>query len=857
MIKLKMPIKLTHKLILLFLLISSIQVANGQVIGDYISIVSGNWTASSTWGVVTGTGPLTWSAAPGQPAAGNNVFVRSGHTVIIPVSGSYFCTNLTVESAGKLYTNNSVAGNNTYINVSGNITCNGTIGNSPLLDNISFNIESASCLISGTGVFDACRLRKNGSAVLTTNLTISMNLNLWFAAASTTQLYNNSANGIFNMTISAGATVSLLASGPTTGHCSIDGLNGILNTSGSVVDAGGTFTINGTLNISGILYFSNNNSNSATYKCNWVINGLVRASEISAGASTNILSGSSMTINAGGKLEITGTNAWSALSPLNNTFTFALLSTVEYSAAGNQVVRVASEFRTVATSNEYYGNLIMSTSGIKSLNVAAPILRVKNDLTISGTAVFNPNAATSNIYVGGSWFNYNQSGFTEAGSVVWFDNSAGVAGSQFINCPGGEVFITLRQFNPNNLLVLNCPVTTNAFGLGANFGHLDLNSFPLTINNTLTSGITGGGSSRYIISEKTDNSSKVIWKIGTGVSSPTGYIIPFGVPTPPSYIPVTIVKTNATSIGDISISTYGTPTDNLPWPSTPTNVTNLQAFIGANNTPDNRSWCVDRFWQVDATGTATLDSVKFSYRTSELPASDPVQANMKAQFWAGAFGYWNLNQYGVASVVTPGGNIVSVPNFNIFNTAWTLSSIASPLPIDLLYFGATKKEKSVELDWSTATEINNELFVLERSIDGKEFYQIGTVIGAGNSTQQLNYTFSDSEPVIGISYYRLKQIDFDGKYSYSKTVAINFNSSIQDVVIFPNPASKIVYITAKDLSNSNIVISDVAGRILKTEKISDSKLSVYPIEIHDLLPGIYQLQVVRNFEQETVRLVIN
>lgn len=234
-------------------------------------------------GVVTGTGPLTWSAAPGQPAAGNNVFVRSGHTVIIPVSGSYFCTNLTVESAGKLYTNNSVAGNNTYINVSGNITCNGTIGNSPLLDNISFNIESASCLISGTGVFDACRLRKNGSAVLTTNLTISMNLNLWFAAASTTQLYNNSANGIFNMTISAGATVSLLASGPTTGHCSIDGLNGILNTSGSVVDAGGTFTINGTLNISGILYFSNNNSNSATYKCNWVINGLVRASEISAG----------------------------------------------------------------------------------------------------------------------------------------------------------------------------------------------------------------------------------------------------------------------------------------------------------------------------------------------------------------------------------------------------------------------------------------------------------------------------------------------------------------------------------------------------------------------------------------------
>ncbi len=847
--KISMSIKRNFFLFILFVFFNS--GSKGQAIGDFISIASGNWTSSSTWGIVSGTGPITWTPSGGGPAAGNNVFVRSGHVVFIPVGGLYYCTNLTVEPTGQLYTANSIPGNNTYITVSGNILCNGQIGNAPTFDNICFNIEGANCTISGAGIFDACRLRKNTAApVITTNLTISININLWFAASSTTQLYNNATNGIFNVTISAGATVSLLASGPSTGHVSIDGVSGA-----DPFDKGGTFTINGTLIVSGIMYFSNNNSTNAAYKCNWIVNGLLQVAEISAGASANAVSGSSLVVNSGGELEITGINAWSALAATNNTFNFASGSTEEYSATGNQLVRVSSEFGLATALNNQYGHLILSNSGNKTTTLTN--LYVKNDLTISGSAVFIPFATSIN-WVGGNWYNYNQAGFTEGATTIRFNNLASIG--QSINCPGGEVFYNLSQVSPANILTFNCPVTAiNNVSFGALNGHIDLNSNSLTINNTSNTGISGGGINRYIISEKTDNSSRVIWKIGSAVSL-TAYIIPFGVlpASAANYIPVSIFKTSATALGDISIATYGTPADNQPWPTTPTAVANLQAYNGIYNTPDNRSWCVDRFWQVNATGIGAIDSLKFTYRTVELPTSDPTPGNMRAQFWAGAFGYWNLTQYGVAYVsASPVVNTVSVPNFNIYNTAWTLSSLTSPLPIELLYFDAEKKENSVLLSWSTATEINNQLFVLERSTNGKDFHSIGNVPGAGNSTQQLNYEFYDKAPIKGVSYYRIKQIDFDGEYSYSQTVAINFDGEQEQFVVFPNPATSLLYITKKDLSNSEINISDMTGRILQTEKIVGVEQNIYPIVIERLLPGVYTIELVRNSKRETMRFVKN
>jgi hypothetical protein len=112
-----------------------------------------------------------------------------------------------------------------------------------------------------------------------------------------------------------------------------------------------------------------------------------------------------------------------------------------------------------------------------------------------------------------------------------------------------------------------------------------------------------------------------------------------------------------------------------------------------------------------------------------------------------------------------------------------------PLPIELLYFNATPVKDAVLLTWTTASETNNDYFVVERSSDALNFHSIGTVRGAGNSIQLLNYRMYDREGLGGIIYYRLKQVDYDGKFAYSKIIPVRFefNSSFS---VYPNLVSQ-------------------------------------------------------------------
>ncbi|MBK9423627.1 MAG: hypothetical protein IPN54_05800 [Bacteroidetes bacterium] len=88
--------------------------------------------------------------------------------------------------------------------------------------------------------------------------------------------------------------------------------------------------------------------------------------------------------------------------------------------------------------------------------------------------------------------------------------------------------------------------------------------------------------------------------------------------------------------------------------------------------------------------------------------------------------------------------------------------LATPLPVELLYFNAFKYNEQVKVEWVTATEINNDYYIVERSSDGTDFEMVEVVPGAGNSNFLINYFIFDKDPFSGKSYYRLKQVDFDG-----------------------------------------------------------------------------------------------
>jgi hypothetical protein len=148
--------------------------------------------------------------------------------------------------------------------------------------------------------------------------------------------------------------------------------------------------------------------------------------------------------------------------------------------------------------------------------------------------------------------------------------------------------------------------------------------------------------------------------------------------------------------------------------------------------------------------------------------------------------------------IVPGGgggssNLISIAGVDV----WTAGSgtLNGPqvlgtgtLPIELINFSATPNNNNVVLDWSTATEINNNYFNIERSTDAINFTVINKINGAGNSTQIINYSAIDNAPLDGILYYRLKQTDFNGNYKFSNIVDVSFiNQNEFSFEIFPNP----------------------------------------------------------------------
>ena len=117
------------------------------------------------------------------------------------------------------------------------------------------------------------------------------------------------------------------------------------------------------------------------------------------------------------------------------------------------------------------------------------------------------------------------------------------------------------------------------------------------------------------------------------------------------------------------------------------------------------------------------------------------------------------------------------------------------LPIELLFFDAKIKDDKVKITWETASEINNDFFTVERSADAVNFVAISDIESAHNSNSIVKYMIFDSDPLKGISYYRLKQTDFDGKYTYSYIVAVNFTKN--EFFVSPNPVFSNDYINIK------------------------------------------------------------
>jgi Beta-propeller repeat len=146
-------------------------------------------------------------------------------------------------------------------------------------------------------------------------------------------------------------------------------------------------------------------------------------------------------------------------------------------------------------------------------------------------------------------------------------------------------------------------------------------------------------------------------------------------------------------------------------------------------------------------------------------------------------------------------------------------SSAGILPVKLIAFNALLDNKKVNCTWETASEINNNYFTIERSTDGNNFESIGRVKGKGNTNTNTRYRFTDNNPFAGISYYRLKQTDFDNTYSYSSIQRVGSTEKLSSTIsLYYENNNPIVKINAEEAGNAIIELISLAGVPLFTQE---------------------------------------
>ncbi|MCP4460088.1 MAG: T9SS type A sorting domain-containing protein [Cytophagales bacterium] len=167
----------------------------------------------------------------------------------------------------------------------------------------------------------------------------------------------------------------------------------------------------------------------------------------------------------------------------------------------------------------------------------------------------------------------------------------------------------------------------------------------------------------------------------------------------------------------------------------------------------------------------------------------------------------------------------------------------SVLPVVLIDFTASQKSNEVELLWSTASELNNDYFSIERSLDGLTFYSIGTLSGVGTSNQVTNYSFQDKSPLQGMSFYRLKQIDFDGEFEHFNTKSVLFETLGNPYSVYPNPTFDVLTIEGYLGKSENIKLMSLEGQNLTNLVEYRTDASLVLVNLRNLPVGIYLLRI--------------
>lgn len=456
--------------------------------------------------------------------------------------------------------------------------------------------------------------------------------------------------------------------------------------------------------------------------------------------------------------------------------------------------------------------------------------------------------------------NYNMDYYLDQNSIIVYEGTGRQKLSGYGH--GGK---TGEQHKYGHLVIVDAPHTLyltsdkyvrNTTDFSA--GDIDLNNHSFYCGELLPGFYPGGfifGQNNSIIQSKL-----IIGKLapyGSGFS----YVY---LPVKDSILGVLHMTITAVSNPGNSLLSFGTRStlsDNLPLPG----ADHVAAVTSINPNGPNISVSniIDRYFEINAPGvTANYDLI---YPGRENTTDPSVSTgNIFVQHWNGTA--WqsiasssngDTNSLGLFHVEFQATNLLGPVVFSLNTTT---------LPVSLINFKAKAEASSNKCIWSTASETNNDFFAIERSDNNTSFEEIGKTDGAGQSNNVRNYTFYDQNPPEGIAYYRLKQVDFDGKYTYSQAVSVNRNTTtattgndLQLSSIFPNPFTDqfTIQYTLETDGNMKFYLYDSKGRIVmsKEEPGQKGSNSFSAGNLDHLPPGTYLLHVIKGTEKITQKVI--
>lgn len=301
---------------------------------------------------------------------------------------------------------------------------------------------------------------------------------------------------------------------------------------------------------------------------------------------------------------------------------------------------------------------------------------------------------------------------------------------------------------------------------------------------------------------------------------------------------MTIANTAGLDVGDYILAGHASPS-------------NMQITYDAGGMTgiNNARWL--RIWYIDVTNTLTplTNTIEFSMSAGGVGAVPIATAsNYVLLYRAAQTGNWT--ELTTATSISGDRVIFSGVTLNNdgYYTIGTRNYLVSPLPVELMHFDAQRNKGVIDINWATASEKDNAFFTIERSRDGLSFETLSSRDGVGNSSSATYYTETDPAPYDGISYYRLKQHDRNGRYSYSSIVAVDMGDSDDaSVLVFPNPSDGHISVTVKGLEKQPVAftIRDAGGRTCMAETIliSGPEHTISLDHQNKLSPGSYVLSI--------------